>query len=244
MKKTGFTLIELLVALIIIAILAAIAIPIYSGAIERAAMYICAANVEAVGAAARIYIMKNGVVPATLASAWELYGKEALACVSEKYKKEKNNTYLVYRAYRKMQYVLARIENFGTANAAFIDSLADKKILKCPKYTGSKISSYGINTNSCTVGDCGESTFTNKGSLAYRHKKGMGGDQFAVFNTVYRKTFAIKSPGYDIEEIDVQTKSSNTIGVNEQGTATLMLNSTNPTDYMTYMNTTSSAGKP
>lgn len=62
-KKKGFTLLELLVVLAILAILIAIAIPVYKGQKEKAAITAHNANVRVLETAVESYRQDNGKVP-------------------------------------------------------------------------------------------------------------------------------------------------------------------------------------
>ncbi len=65
-KKKGFTLLELLVVLAILAILIAIAIPVYKGQKEKAAITAHNANVRVLETAVESYRQDNGKVPEKL----------------------------------------------------------------------------------------------------------------------------------------------------------------------------------
>jgi prepilin-type N-terminal cleavage/methylation domain-containing protein len=59
MNRAGFSLIELLVAIAIIAILASVATPAVTSAIERSQAVKCAGNLRAIGVAVQQYIAEN-----------------------------------------------------------------------------------------------------------------------------------------------------------------------------------------
>ena len=65
-KKKGFTLLELLVVLAILAILIAIAIPVYKGQKEKAAITAHNANVRVLETAVESYRQDNGKLPEDL----------------------------------------------------------------------------------------------------------------------------------------------------------------------------------
>lgn len=58
-RKTGFTLLELLIVIIILGILAAVAMPIYTNAVEKRKGEVCINNMYAIFAAWHIYNIKN-----------------------------------------------------------------------------------------------------------------------------------------------------------------------------------------
>ena len=66
-RRSGFTLVEILVVISIIAILAAILLPVFRGAQERAAQANCASNLQQIGMAVKSYYADNKRYPASLA---------------------------------------------------------------------------------------------------------------------------------------------------------------------------------
>lgn len=191
-KRNGFTLMELIIVVIVIAILAAIAIPIYSNYVEKQKIDICTAHQEAILEAVKIYDMKYDQMPGDLAKVWRKFGDEALAVVWERKKKEADYIYLAYMSVHKFKYFFANILSFGTANAQtpnppnFSTIIADKSILKCP--SDNHTMSYGINRNATVkadgtprrfrdlppnliiVGDCNSRIISGAQNLARRHR--------------------------------------------------------------------------
>ncbi len=61
-KESGFTLVELMVVVLIIAILVAIAVPVFSAARESAWRRTCQANLRTIDGAAQTYFASYGVI--------------------------------------------------------------------------------------------------------------------------------------------------------------------------------------
>lgn len=62
-EEKGFTLIEIMVVLVILGVLAAISVPVYSNYVRKAKLNEAISNVEAVANAIRIYRMETGKWP-------------------------------------------------------------------------------------------------------------------------------------------------------------------------------------
>lgn len=152
-SSSSFTLIEIIVVLIALAILTAVAIPIYQNIVEQTRIDICTANQEALLEAVKIYDMKYDELPSSLAKAWRKHGDEAFAIVWERKRKERDYTYLAYVSFQRFKYFLADIFSINMVHAqpSFSSTITDIKILKCPgdptPYDGSGNYSYGININ-------------------------------------------------------------------------------------------------
>ena len=61
MAKRGFTLAELLITVVILAVLAAIALPSFGKAIEKGKWNEALANLRAIAVAEKMYFLKNGI---------------------------------------------------------------------------------------------------------------------------------------------------------------------------------------
>lgn len=91
-KKKGFTLLELLVVLAILAILIAIAIPVYKGQKEKAAITAHNANVRVLETAVESYKQDHGEYPETVDALKGNYIKsvpKVPACNNENLKNQK-----------------------------------------------------------------------------------------------------------------------------------------------------------
>jgi prepilin-type N-terminal cleavage/methylation domain-containing protein len=69
-SQSGFTLVELMVAVVIIGILVAIAVPVYSTVTTTVEQKACLANMKAIEAAIETYRVKHGKVPENLSDLW------------------------------------------------------------------------------------------------------------------------------------------------------------------------------
>lgn len=67
-SRRGFSLVELLAVVLILAVLAGVAVPVYLNQRTRAANRACQANITAIAKAASVYLVTNGAYP-TAASA-------------------------------------------------------------------------------------------------------------------------------------------------------------------------------
>lgn len=95
-NKQAFTLIELLVVVLIIGILAAVALPQYQLAVEKARATEAMTNLKTVADAAEVYYLANGSYPDSLEDldievpnlkdfTWRVYGKEYIGIYKKDY---------------------------------------------------------------------------------------------------------------------------------------------------------------
>lgn len=248
-KKYSFTLIEVLVVLIVVAILAAIAIPIYTNLVEEKNNEICAAREELLIEAEKIFYYKYDTIPTSTAKLWRKYGSEALAVVWERKKKKGDFVYLAYYTpLQKFKYLLSCICSLKTADAiptTLREIVADKSILKCPSDTRTGvISSYGIQKNSGAIADCDrpEMYFVGRGQMKHRHK--IGSHQVAIFATLRKKTYAYDNSG-NLFRRDRQASKFVEVGTGEtedQEEASDAVDSTNPEDAENLMGSTRDGG--
>lgn len=68
--KRGFSLVELLAVVLVLAVLAAVAVPLYISQRKSAAGRACKANIAAIANAASAYALRNGAYPASGAANW------------------------------------------------------------------------------------------------------------------------------------------------------------------------------
>jgi prepilin-type N-terminal cleavage/methylation domain-containing protein len=61
--RRGFSLVELLAVVLILAVLAGVAVPVYLNQRTRAANRACQANITAIAKAASVYLVANGAYP-------------------------------------------------------------------------------------------------------------------------------------------------------------------------------------
>ncbi len=88
MRKQGFTLIELLIVISILAVLAAMLLPVLLQAKESAKMRVCASNMKQIGTAFRQYLDDNQgfglpLSPQEYQSKWNLYVRPLLSYLKE-----------------------------------------------------------------------------------------------------------------------------------------------------------------
>jgi prepilin-type N-terminal cleavage/methylation domain-containing protein len=78
--KRAFTLIELLVVIVTISILAALAVPVFNGVLERAKATKDLSNLRQLGAATQMYMNdNNGVFPGSATATWMLQNQKYLS---------------------------------------------------------------------------------------------------------------------------------------------------------------------
>lgn len=97
-SQKGFTLVELMVVLVIIAILVAIAIPLYAGTQNNARTRACDANIRIInGAIAQYYAEHSAYPQAGVAGVWDLVNagllKEFPECPHEDGNPDDDNDY-------------------------------------------------------------------------------------------------------------------------------------------------------
>src|ERR1041384_7838144 len=68
-SRRGFSLVELLAVVLVIAVLAAVAIPLYTSQRKSAAGRTCKANLAAISSAMSAYALRNNAYPTSLATA-------------------------------------------------------------------------------------------------------------------------------------------------------------------------------
>ena len=68
--KRGFSLVELLAVVLVLAVLAAVAVPLYISQRKSAAGRACKANIAAIASAASAYALRHGAYPETGAANW------------------------------------------------------------------------------------------------------------------------------------------------------------------------------
>jgi prepilin-type N-terminal cleavage/methylation domain-containing protein len=66
--RRGFSLVELLAVVLILAVLAGVAVPVYLNQRTRAANRACQGNVATISKAASLYLLNTGAYPATVAA--------------------------------------------------------------------------------------------------------------------------------------------------------------------------------
>lgn len=69
-RQEGFTLVEMMVAVVIIGILVAIAVPVYSTVTDTMEQKACLANLKTIEAAIETYRVKHNKVPNALSDLW------------------------------------------------------------------------------------------------------------------------------------------------------------------------------
>jgi len=67
-NRQGFTFVELLAVVLVLAVLAAVAIPIYMNSRRASAARVCKANIATIARAASAYALRNGAYPAAIAN--------------------------------------------------------------------------------------------------------------------------------------------------------------------------------
>ena len=123
-NRKGFTLVELLVVIAIIGILAAIAVPKFSGASEAAKGTKVLADLRTIDSASQLYYAQKGVYPtstAVLVTANLLASEPTVITAGEKFKvKDQEYTaagtaYAIDETTGRATYISKKAEEFGVA---------------------------------------------------------------------------------------------------------------------------------
>lgn len=204
MKNKGFTLTEIIIVLIVVAILASVAVPIYQNALNQQELRRESAIVLEAAAAAEIDAMKNDdIMAGDFAMIWHKYGNEVSVAICKRQAEKKGYLSLAYSFVKNIKCFLADIVSLNMLYAdggRRIPPVHGADHIRTsrsgvrytyrihPAAAEKKWSSLGDNAIIVTEASAART------AMAYPHKQGIFGAQdVGMFVTKNKKVYTISS---------------------------------------------------